>query len=119
MKQTVFNYYQKNQKIMHNIRYLFVFASMFNITFNTITMGENFEDLKFLESYMKDSDGLLRRWPVWILRFFLLVFSFVLTFLTKNIAKILTIAGSVISPWMSYIFPVSFGLILDSMGHDL
>ena len=91
---------------MHNLRFLFIFGSFFNITFNTITIGEIFEDLKFFERFMKDKDGMLKRGSVWGLRFLILSVSFALTFVTEDIAKILSITGSVISPWMSYIFPV-------------
>ena len=88
------------------MKYVFVLTTLFTIPFNCIATGEGFEDAKKLEKIFKNEKGLKRK-SIWTFRALFLAISYMVTMMIDEIAVILDLGGSLITPFLSYIFPVS------------
>ena len=107
VKDLVFKYYSmETSPVMNSLGYIFCATCIFNIPFNIIALIENLEALPALRKFFM-TNGDISRVKVTLARIFAIVLSMAVTLITDNIARILSLTGSLAAPLISYIIPLA------------
>ena len=105
MKKVAFDYYVTN-KILHSLKFFVMLNPFFSIPFNIISSVELFEKVRPLSFLIRDEDMSLSGKRILRTRFGMLFILFLLTLISKNIAKVLDFVGSLFGPTLGLIVPV-------------
>jgi hypothetical protein len=107
MQKVAFDYYAVGN-LLHKLKFFVAFNPLFSVPFNIITIIEIFEKLKFLNPFIRKSNGDLSPSKVLTTRLALLTTLFLLTLMSTDIASIFELVGALFGPILGFILPVSF-----------